>query len=691
MAANNYYFFTDTNLLVAQTTGAYGPIAKAALTDPDDYRVTSLHTASSNPTAYAACDAIVCVQRGPNTALVNIILKPLVQPALNFAPVRYIIYKGILASSLIDGNGTDVAASANNDLTKAIWDVQAKKNASASTPNATPPLEALGVGLTAASPTIPNDPFVDAQPIDNLFYRTGVSFQLPVVKGGWAIGQFDQTGFGMEVLMDGLAFHHPLSLARQVESTISVPALATGATDAQIFDHWNAKEQILGFMDPCAFYGSFFRAGLQAKTSSNTPFATKSGNPLYQDVLFKFANRNTAYLDIRNEHNFSLNYFKNYGTTTNATTDIKIGNTAVDYYVSKWPLLTLTASNFQNNNTTKARNSFAIQLPVGDNPKPLVYVSQGYRDINTKGTGFPAELKSAERFFADFKTAPVGGYTVTKSTSGTSSLIFAVPNVTGQTATIPVSCYTRLKYLKQQQGTAAVSTAIQSENYLSNLFYPLDLGILLDGIANIKTAVYDEEIYVNAQDETGLAFDFIGKIGIARDTCNTSFFLIPTNFRTQAEQASALVTLTGETSDYTGSYPNLIALKYPLERVRRSDLVFSPTNKVPVAAFVSDGTPAEQAKFKTPDFNKFFIITVANGAFDTWKNKVAAAQAAGFRAYLGVKNLQTPTDGVEVQYTSFELVLRVFVLDATNGKYNIQDIATDPASATANITIYAPC
>jgi hypothetical protein len=59
-----FYFFADTNLLMLQTAAqAFGPVNPVANTD--EYRVTSLHTASSNPTAYAACDAIICVQQRP--------------------------------------------------------------------------------------------------------------------------------------------------------------------------------------------------------------------------------------------------------------------------------------------------------------------------------------------------------------------------------------------------------------------------------------------------------------------------------------------------------------------------------------------------------------------------------------------------------------------------------------------------
>ncbi|HEV7681134.1 MAG TPA: hypothetical protein VGO68_03355 [Pyrinomonadaceae bacterium] len=685
--ANDYFFFTDINQQASNATdyikvqtpgGAYGPIPPAPVGHTtDEYRVTSLHTASYNPTAYSACDGIVCVQRIPATItgtgppLVNVILKPLVQPALNFAPVKYIIYKGILADSLIAPNGTDVAATGNNRLTKFLWDEQATRNASASAP-----ANALGINLTGTN-------LADTDPIDNLFFRFGVAFQLPPVEGGWSIGQFNKDEFGIEVLMEGLAFSHTLKLARQLENRISVQTLPTGANDALTFDHWHAKEQILGFMDPCAFYGSFFPIGVQARISTTPQFVSKPQKLLFQDVLFLFDNRNKAYLDIRNEHNFSFNYFKNYGPS------IKLGNTAVDYYGSKWPIMTVTAANFPNN-TTKARNTFQIQMPQGDNDKPLVYISQGYRDINSKGNGFPPELKGAERFYDKFNTA-VGGYTATPNNvrnMGLTSMSFVVPNVTGAgfTSTTPVSCYIRLKYLKQQPGTPAVSTAIEPANYLDNLIYPLDLRILFAGVADIKTAVYDEETYVNAQTVPGLKFDFIGKVGIARDSNNTTMYLVPSIVRKNPARTSALVQLPAETSDGPDSYLTLIASRYPTERVRQGDLQITATDTIPIAELVSDDAAGG---FSVPDFSKLILIVVSNNTFDYWRNNASQGLDNRFRIYLGVKNLQTLTDLNGVAYMSFQLVLRGYKHDPATLSYKVTEVSTDPGSPGNDVKVYA--
>jgi len=328
-------------------------------------------------------------------------------------------------------------------------------------------------------------------------------------------------------------------------------------------------------------------------------------------------------------------------------------------------------------------------LPVGDNPQPLLYVSQGYRDINRTSNGFPAELKSAERFFDVFKSA-AGGFTATDNKSGLTSMSFAVPNVTGQSATVPVSCYIRLKYLKQQFVTSTNPTnptVIESANYLDNLIYPLDLRIPFSGPANIKSFVYDEEIYVNAQTVAGLNFDFIGKVGIARDKDNTTFFLIPTDVRTKSVQASTFIVLSGETSDSKNNYPNFVALKYPLERIVQTDIKVSATASVPVAEFVSD---AGQAKFVVPDFRKLLMIVIANATYDSWVGKISTGGILDgrFRTYLGITNLQEQPDIFGNHYILFELFLRGFALDGSGTNYEIREIGTEPNNNAVNTTVY---
>jgi hypothetical protein len=115
----DFFFFTDIDLLQSQPANkAYGPAG--AVSGIEKFRVTSLHYSTGSPKAYAVCDGIVCVQQNTsNPLLVNLILKPNQNPDINFSTIKYIIYKGILKSSLVDGSG-NIVVDTTNDLTESI-------------------------------------------------------------------------------------------------------------------------------------------------------------------------------------------------------------------------------------------------------------------------------------------------------------------------------------------------------------------------------------------------------------------------------------------------------------------------------------------------------------------------------------------------------------------------------------------
>ena len=76
----DFFFFTDLDLLNSQSSDqAFGPVISG---DPiydankDKYRLTSVHTATSTPLAYAVCKGQVLVQEdATNSALVNVVFR----------------------------------------------------------------------------------------------------------------------------------------------------------------------------------------------------------------------------------------------------------------------------------------------------------------------------------------------------------------------------------------------------------------------------------------------------------------------------------------------------------------------------------------------------------------------------------------------------------------------------------------
>jgi len=450
---SNFYFFTDPGLLDSQVAGqTFGPAGASA--GKDQFRVTDMHTSSSaDMPAFAICDGLICAQADVNGTL-SLILKPIEQPPFDFPFISYIIYKGIDPNSLLtNGNagpgGTiDTSTASNNKLVDLV-----QKSWLANNNPGDPTRECLGLHLTPAStaadyPALDLSRYADGEPLDHLFNQGDGNFQLPLVRGGWRIGTYSGGSFGVEVIVERLAYRSKIALARKLENVIEVasldPAVTYSQNDTTYFMHWHAKEECLNFIDPCVFWGSFFATNLRVWDGAHTKFHRKTGNEIYQTVLRgsyddasapagAFYNRNRARIDIRNEHNQSLNYYKNYGDTIQLTLDgnATIENQLENYYGTGWPDLAVAKTDLTAGVGKKTDLYFG--LPMGDNTKPLLFIPAG----STKRRG---PLGRFQRFIEPHPNAATG-FTERASLS--------IPIYDdGQTART-VACYVKLCYFKQ--------------------------------------------------------------------------------------------------------------------------------------------------------------------------------------------------------------------------------------------------
>jgi len=395
---SSFFFFSDPAVLSPQTTAqAFGPAAAAA--GKDRFRVTDLHGSTALAPAFAISDGLVCAQTDDQGTL-TLILKPSQQPPFDFPAIRYILYKGIDPQSLLTSSGTiDVAQQGANDLIAAIkttWELADNGNTGA------PSRACLGLHLNPTDYPATENParFADTEPLDRLFYEGDPAIQLPLVRGGWRLGAFSRTSpFGIEMVVDRLGRRPKIGLARKAENVVEVDTLSSGADAAEVFRHWDAKEAILDHIDPCAFWGAFFATKLLVWSGANSRFDKLSGNAIYQTVLRgaaagtgNFANRNRAYLDIRNEHGNSLNYYQEDGPTIQltlaATADIDACE--VNYYAAGWPSFAIDNASLPSG-TTSDKIDVRFALPKTANTEPLIYVSVGYRG------GF-RRLKDRKRF-----------------------------------------------------------------------------------------------------------------------------------------------------------------------------------------------------------------------------------------------------------------------------------------------------
>ncbi len=395
----DFYFFTEPDKLNAQTEEqAFGPVTPAQTgsyqSGKDRFRVTDWHTAGSMVKAYSICSGLICIQPAYDengteyTDQVNLILKPDNQPKFDFPNIKYIIYSGVLKSSLIQG--TQIAyntnESLNNDLINLVQANQQRQNKAydeennlpAGTTTAIAGFEALGLGLNKNyfSTTYNDHIYDDKYAIDRLFELNESNFQIPYIKAGKHIGDFKNTGFGIKIITDHKKKIADLKSGRMLVGYIETDTL-TGSSydqdDEEYFLHRYRKEELLSYVDPCAFFSAFYVNKLKVIDPDANQTSTYKHEEIYENVLKGgfgdsirsdglFYNRNTLFLDIREEHDYSIDFFDQKSKTVEFQDAQNQNNFNLDYYRSGWPLLAIEQSELFSG----VDPFFKLSLPIND-------------------------------------------------------------------------------------------------------------------------------------------------------------------------------------------------------------------------------------------------------------------------------------------------------------------------------------
>lgn len=637
---SRFYFFTEIDSLANQPPNdVFGSVI--GFTDTQ-FRVTSIHRAAASAVcnAYAVCNGLILAQDA-GTNLVNLILKPTEQPPFAFPKIKFFIYRGIKKSTLVTSD--DIAPSTNNDLTKSIWESQQAKNASAGTSD-NAPAKALGIDITSNGS------------IDDVFYRDNVSFQLQPVKPGWNLGEFDPAQFGFEIMVEAIGFDPELPLVRTAANIINVAALPASPTQAQEFEYWHDKEAILNYIDPCAFFGGFYFHSLKVKHQDGSS-SPKRKNEVYDDVLKGahltgasdgvFLNRNKTYLDIRNEYNHSINYFKNYGTytETNISCAFDAGDplTARNYYASTWPLMVIDNSDLFPGNTAARKNTIRISLPdgAGDNPLPTLYISTGQLD-----NLFPREPKDKAKLI-DLNVS--GGFT--------DEVGLAIPNRDDLSSTTAISTYIKLKYFKRFDPTATTppvssGTVIRAGSFLDNIFAPFDMKIPFSGPARIISVMYDAEVFVDMSRTGG--YDYVGDVGILDDGTDYTFILLPKIIRRRKDRKAGVASLCGEKYSSSEDVWSLIASKIGDKAAQRTALQLAGSSISVQYVKIADLDDDQPVPYDEP----FFGVRILTCR----KSQLLGINKSGFMSkgpiYLGAHNLARYADELGQEYWNFNLSLK---------------------------------
>jgi hypothetical protein len=454
------HFFIDPTKLTTQIAAdQYGPEpANPTL----KYNITSQFQLSETTDAYACEKSLMIVQQSEaHSSLVNIILKPVYKRS----GVDYYIYRGILKSSLINGESIVSKDPTNNDLIARIYRTFTD--------------DSYIAGILGFDNSI----FLSTDPVESVFNASRNTVKPITVLEGEAIGTFTNAPYkiGIEVIIDTDKIKLTLDFVRKSKTVIDITGL--GIVDARC-----KREEILCFIDPIAFFGFYFFEGinywdtssssklLRKSTSVPTPAGQAIDNYFSTKLASKFATRNRVYLDIRNERGYSYNFYGNYKDTTDLDKNIKIGygsgsltsgfySTNSLYANSNWPIVIFESPQ----STTQVKTRLKIGLRIDDNTIPLVFTNKKqHRTLLAKPT--PAQL-------TDISTFVTNKDLVNGTSMWGNDFSFYFPNEgannTGGTRN-NVAYYIRAYYFKQAYNAGAPNVVLQNQYYFDSAFCPVD-------------------------------------------------------------------------------------------------------------------------------------------------------------------------------------------------------------------------
>lgn len=618
---SKFCFFTDPSLLNAQTDQqAFGYGVASGGTD--QFRITDLHTSSSTDVpAFAVCDGILCAQEDAQGTL-TLILKPSETPPFESPVVSYFLYKGVAKSSLLsvsDGNLLDEDASEATDFTTRIAKEWKKQNGD----DLTGSRAALGLDRDATflhdDGTSQTNIFTDNHPIDQLFTYPHKTAQLPTVAAGDLIGSFESS-FGFEVVLQRLGYKPKLAFARSADNQISVTSLADDNSgvpwlpdDYSFFAHWHEKEQVLAFIDPCAFFGSFVQAKLYKK--SGTSFSKVKGSDIYQEILQKFANRNIAWLDLRNNYSYSYNLFGLYDDTVRFVSHSDASQTNdIDFRSGSWPILKLQIADVPGSKR-KSLHRTKLCLPVGLSTAPAVLISKGF--VTTLGPERP-----------NFKAPAIAADSAEPAFYLPIRLAFPVT-----TDAVPVflCSYTRVNiYEKPHAGRPAAGTLdIAGSDYLDGVFRPRDLQFGVQfADRSLRYEIYADEILVDLENQSGPTY--ASSVGVAEDQTSVTLFAFPREFLPNDNELTGQALPAWANAEASDNTTFLTAITKAFNSTVISKMTISPTpplgtSPTAVDTILIENRPdhTSNAIIERSSINDFCIVILRKADFESLLSSLA--------------------------------------------------------------------
>lgn len=475
------YFFIDPDKITLQTIDeAYGPALAQPSPSPDNiYNTTSRFQLTQEAKAFACEIGSMIVQQSyDDDSLVNILVKP--DKAITSVPVdvEYYIYRGILKNSLIVDDGNDCIvqgynATTSNDVIKRIR------------------LDSAIDDFTCKQIGYSNS-ISDAQKLDKILNFKNNDVNPVLVKEGDWIGTFTKDfKIGFEIVLKSDRANFDLGFLRAATNEVNV----SGSLSP--FEIRKKREEILGFIDPAAFYGmhhtkfvKYYEAGADNNTKKTTENSSGTGSDrfIYTKLLDKFFTKNKVYVDIRSEKGYSYNFYQNYKVSNTDLNNVLINgapgavaltnqNDGRVYETFQWPILILESSHPTGND-----NKLRIKLRIGefDNPKPILYTK-----TELGKTKFNGEPIDTSRYINTSQL--VGNGTAPNLIDWTNEFRILFPNTQYGNPDSPsnrnyISNYARLHYFRSQPSALNMMnppnvnpSVLENVHYYDSAFCSIDI------------------------------------------------------------------------------------------------------------------------------------------------------------------------------------------------------------------------
>lgn len=391
----------------------------------------------------------------------------------------------------------------------------------------------------------------------------------------------------------------------------------------------------------------------------------------YDKVISKFANKETIYVDIRNELNNSINFYGNYGSNL-ANVQFKDSSQTLvskNYHDGNgWPVLVLTNADFATN--------------TNDNKQKLTLALPKNIDNNSGNTIAPSIYLSGASFYDDFPISREKFKNLTMGTNFSNTFELGILNNKGDGKIFPYSL--RLNYNKRYDidnlpTVPSPLSLIYKDDYIDNLLMPSAINITTDPAdpTNTDTVEWNtlsELFYIGWTSNKGI--DFNVRTGLAKDSIGEVAFAYIEGVSEENGETSTKSThshLDLENGSYEDkSFFNYLLVK-GLVKIRPLNILL-PT---PVTCLKVD---SENGKYSIDildkSFNDFISLAYTSNEktiIETTMNNLLAESPCFFIAL----NHNLFNDASEFAYFEMELGIQGIIFNTSSFTYQTNRINTN--------------